>query len=107
MRIALAHNFVPLVVPIFPDMSVGAAFCTRAVGAGSHAFGSFADVTHEVDVLVPSLGGTLLRKVSREHLPDLFTALSQGFGDTGVITRLAVQLRSARPFVQMRYRRFR
>ena len=97
---------MPLIVPSVPDLSLGAAFATRAVAANSHAHGTFVDAVDHVDVLVGAEGGALLSGVSRSHEPALFNALSEGFGRVGIITKLALRLRQAEPFVRLRYLHF-
>ena len=100
-RVAIAHGVVPEVVLEFPGITVGGAVCGGGIESSSHKFGSFVDTVEEMDVLTGD--GNLHRNLTRDSEPDLFYALSTSFGTIGVITRVAIRVVRAAPFIHVRY----
>ena len=100
-RAALARGWIPAVVPEFPGITAGGAFSGGGIESTSHRAGSVADTVAELDIITGD--GRYLTRVSRDHHPDLFAAAATGFGTVGVITRLALRLDPAPPYVAVSY----
>jgi len=103
-RVALAHGVVPQVMLEFPGITAGGAVSGGGIESSSHKYGSFHDTVEDMDVLVAS--GELLRGVSRGNHADLFHALATSYGTQGIITRIAVRVEPAAPYVHVRYLHF-
>ena len=101
---ALAYGVVPQVVLEFPGITVGGALSGGALESSSARYGHFFDTIDHVDVLTGD--GTLERNVSRTHKTELFYALNASYGTCGLLTRVAVRLTRASPFVRVRYLHF-
>ena len=100
-RTAMAYGVVPQVVLEFPGITVGGAVCGGGIESSSHKFGSFVDTVVEMDILTGD--GYFHKNVSRESDPDLFYAMATSFGTIGVITRVAIRVIQASPYVHVRY----
>lgn len=100
-RQALARGWVPAVVPEFPGITAGGAFSGGGIESTSHRAGSVLDTVVEFDVITGD--GAFIQGVSRSHHPDLFASAATGFGSLGVITRLALRIERAPPFVTVSY----
>lgn len=103
-RVCLAHGVVPQVMLEFPGITAGGAVSGGGIESSSHKYGSFFDTIAECDVLAAD--GGLLRGVSRRHERDLFESLNASYGTQGIITRLAVRVERATPYVHVRYLHF-
>mmetsp|Transcript_64830 Transcript_64830/g.107781 ORF Transcript_64830/g.107781 Transcript_64830/m.107781 type:complete len:191 (-) Transcript_64830:645-1217(-) len=105
VRVALAHNVLPQVVLEFPGITAGGALGGGAIESSSFRFGTFFDTVQEVDVLLGN-SGEFHEKVSRTHMPDLFHCLNASYGSQAIVTRLALRVVPAAPYVHVRYLHF-
>lgn len=99
--IATAHGVVPQVVLEFPGITAGGALSGGGIESSSHRYGSFFDTIEEIDVITGD--GNFLSSVSRTNFPDLFHSLCTSFGTQGIVTRIAVRIHEAKPFVHVHY----
>jgi len=77
------------VVPGTMRSTVGGAFACDIHGKNHHVQGSFASTVSEIEIITAD-GQT--RECSRVVNPELFWATAGGLGQTGIITKLTIQL---------------
>jgi cytokinin dehydrogenase len=88
----LQKGFVPRVLPLNLDISVGGLISAGGIGANSHQYGPLVSQVAELRV-VTSAGG--LSNCSATVEPDLFFAILAGLGRCGIIARASIKLRPA------------
>ncbi|MCW8385266.1 FAD-binding oxidoreductase [Fluoribacter dumoffii] len=99
----LVHpNFIPPVLPGTVHTTVAGAIAHDVHGKNNHQEGSFGHHLIEFELVIGSEKFTC----SREKNSDLFHATIAGLGLTGIITRVALRLKEAPPFVQAQHRQF-
>lgn len=95
-----AHNLVPLVVMEFPGITVGGGFSGTSGESSSFRHGFFDATVNWIEMVLPNGEITTASKTSQ---PDLFWGVASAFGTLGVVTLLEVQLRPAKPLVELKY----
>lgn len=96
----LKHGLLPPVVMEFPGITVGGGFSGTSGESSSFRHGAFEVTVNEIEVVLPD--GEIVR-ASKTVKPELFWGAASAFGTLGVVTLLEVQLRDAKPYVEMRY----
>lgn len=100
----LKHGLVPLVVMEFPGITVGGGFSGTSGESSSFRYGPFEATVNWIEIVLPT--GDIAR-ASKTEKPDLFWGAASAFGTLGVVTLLEVQLRDAKPYVELTYRHIR
>lgn len=95
-----AHHLVPLVVMEFPGITVGGGFSGTSGESSSFRHGFFDATVNWIEFILPN--GEITR-ASKTDRTDLFWGAASAFGTLGVVTMLEVQLRPAKPFIELRY----
>lgn len=101
----LPHGLVPLVVPELKTITIGGAVAGCSIESMSWKVGGFHDTCLEYEVITAS-GDILLCTPDNEHRL-LFQMLHGTFGTLGILSRLKFKLVPARPFVKVRYEKYR
>lgn len=98
----LKAGLVPLVVMEFPGITVGGGFSGTSGESSSFRYGAFDATINWIEIV---LGNGDVTKASRttSEKTDLFWGAASAFGTLGVVTLLEVQLREAKPYVQLTY----
>ncbi len=89
LRFCVPRGFFLPVTPGTQFVSLGGALASNVHGKNHHRTGSIEHFVSEAEIATPS--GVLT--CSREQNPDLFRATLGGYGLTGMITRVRLQLR--------------
>lgn len=97
---ANGYNLVPLVVMEFPGITVGGGFSGTSGESSSFRHGFFDATVNWVEMVLSNGEVTTASKTTH---PDLFWGAASAFGTLGVVTLLEVQLRPARPLVELSY----
>jgi delta24-sterol reductase len=101
---AYEHMLVPLVVMEFPGITVGGGFSGTSGESSSFRYGPFDATVNWIEIVLPSgKVAKASRMPSEDSKTDLFWAAASAFGTLGVVTLLEVQLRDAKPYVQLTY----
>lgn len=100
VQATLAHGLVPLVVMEFPGITVGGGFSGTSGESSSFRHGFFDATVNWIEIVLPT---GEVRIADKRHDPELFWGAASAFGTLGVVTLLEVQLRPAKPFVELRY----
>ena len=100
----LPHGLVPAVVPELEGITVGGAVAGCAVESASFRYGGFHDTCLEYEA-VTGTGDVVT--CSPEHEPFVFGMLHGSYGTLAILTRVALALVPAEPFVHVEYRRYR
>ncbi|KAI6090319.1 FAD-binding domain-containing protein [Hypoxylon rubiginosum] len=95
---AMARGLVPLVVMEFPGITVGGGFSGSAGESSSCRHGPFDSTVNWIEIVLPDGD---VAKASKTERSDLFWGAASAFGTLGVVTLLEVQLRDAKPFVEL------
>ncbi|KAL2257855.1 hypothetical protein VTK26DRAFT_9079 [Humicola hyalothermophila] len=101
LRVTLTHGLMPLVVMEFPGITVGGGFSGTSGESNSFRYGPFDATVNWIEIVLPSGEVATASKTER---PDLFWGAASAFGTLGIVTLLEVQLRDARPYVELTYR---
>ncbi|KAK0653101.1 hypothetical protein B0T16DRAFT_407430 [Cercophora newfieldiana] len=96
----LSHGLVPLIVMEFPGITVGGGFSGTSGESSSFRYGVFDATVNWIEIVLPN--GEVVQ-ASKTEKPDLFWGAASAFGTLGVITLLEIQLRDAKPFVELTY----
>lgn len=94
------HGLVPLVVMEFPGITVGGGFSGTSGESSSFRHGFFDATVNWIEMVLPNGEVTTASKTSQ---PDLFWGAASSFGTLGVVTLLEVQLRPAKPLIELQY----
>ncbi|KAJ5550430.1 hypothetical protein N7461_005128 [Penicillium sp. DV-2018c] len=104
------HGLVPLVVPEFPNISVGGAFSGTSGESSSFREGYFENTVNWIEIV---LGDGQVVKAYNDRVnthsdpgdkrSDLFWGAASSFGTMGVVTLLEVRLKKAQPLVELQY----
>ncbi|KAH6654456.1 FAD binding domain protein [Truncatella angustata] len=103
VQATLEHSLVPLVVMEFPNITVGGGFSGSSGESSSFRYGPFDSIINSIEIVVPS---GEIEWASKTAKPDLFWGAASGFGTLGIVTLLEVQLRDAKPYVELTYHMF-
>lgn len=95
---SMRSSLVPLVVMEFPNITVGGGFSGSAGESSSFRHGPFDSIINWIEIVLPS---GEIQRASKTEKPDLFWGAASGFGTLGVVTLLEVQLRDAKPWVEL------
>jgi cytokinin dehydrogenase len=95
-----AHGLVPMVIPYFPELTVGGVLSIGGIGGNSHLNGTINSNVHELEVVT---GRGDLLKCSATQESDLYEACLSGLGRCGVITSATLNLRPFKPNVKSFY----
>ncbi|RMD39323.1 hypothetical protein DV735_g5809, partial [Chaetothyriales sp. CBS 134920] len=95
-------GLVPLVVMEFPGITVGGGFSGTSGESSSFRYGAFDTTINWIEIVLPSGDITRASRTTSENT-DLFWGAASAFGTLGVVTLLEVQLREAKPYVQLAY----
>lgn len=101
----LPLGFVPKLVPELSTITIGGAVAGCSVESTSFKFGGFHDTCREYEVVTTS--GDVLRCTPHGENSLLFQMMHGSFGTLGVLTKLQLALMPAKPFVHVRYERYR
>lgn len=99
--IAIAHGYIPQIVPEFPGITVGGAIGGVAGESTGHKYGLFHNTIESMDVITGD--GVLHRNISRTNKSDLFMAMCGSYGTQGILVRAAIRLMPAPKFVKTDY----
>lgn len=94
------HGLVPLVVMEFPGITVGGGFSGTSGESSSFRHGFFDASVNWIEMVLPN---GEITTASKTNQPDLFWGAASSFGTLGVVTLLEVQLRPAKPLIELRY----
>ena len=97
---AAPHGFLPKVVPLNLDLTVGGLLSVAGVGATSHRFGCAVSCVAELEVVTGD-GRRVTCSETRE--PAVYQALLGGLGRAGIIASADVELRPFKPRVRTFY----
>jgi len=100
----LPHGLVPAVVPELEGITVGGGVAGCAVESASFRYGGFHDTCLEYEAVT---GTGEVVTCSPEHEPAVFGMLHGSYGTLAILTRVALALVPAEPFVHVEYRRYR
>jgi FAD/FMN-containing dehydrogenase len=99
--IAIAHGFLPQIVPEFPGITVGGAIGGVAGESTGHKYGLFHNTIESMDVITGD--GIFHENVSRSHESDLFMAMCGSYGTQGILVRASIRLVLAPKYVRTDY----
>lgn len=98
----LKADLVPLLVMEFPGITVGGGFSGTSGESSSFRYGAFEATINWIEIVLPNGDVTVASRTTGEKT-DLFWGAASAFGTLGVVTLLEVQLREAKPYVQLTY----
>lgn len=98
----LKAGLVPLVVMEFPGITVGGGFSGTSGESSSFRYGAFDATINWIEIVLPNGDVTKASRTTNEKT-DLFWGAASAFGTLGVVTLLEVQLREAKPYVELTY----
>ncbi|KAB5513138.1 hypothetical protein GE09DRAFT_1295367 [Coniochaeta sp. 2T2.1] len=98
----LKAGLVPLVVMEFPGITVGGGFSGTSGESSSCRHGPFEATINWIEIVLPN-GDIANASRTTGEKADLFWGAASAFGTLGVVTLLEVQLRDAKPYVQLTY----
>ena len=93
---------IPLVVMEFPGITVGGGFSGTSGESSSFRYGPFEATINWIEIVLPNGHVAKASRITGEKT-DLFWGAASAFGTLGVVTLLEVQLRDAKPYVQLTY----
>ncbi|RBR09156.1 uncharacterized protein FIESC28_10006 [Fusarium coffeatum] len=96
----LPHGLVPLVVMEFLAITVGGGFSGTSGESSSFRYGAFDATINSIEIILAD--GTVSNP-SKYDRQDLFWGAASGFGTLGVVTLLEMQLKDAKPFVELNF----
>jgi FAD/FMN-containing dehydrogenase len=99
--IAIAHGYIPQMVPEFPGITVGGAIGGAAGESTGHRYGVFHNTVESMDVITGD--GILHKDVSRTHKSDLFMAVCCSYGTQGVLVRASIRVMPAPNYIRLQY----
>ena len=99
--IAIAHGYIPQIVPEFPGITVGGAVGGVAGESTGHKYGLFHNTIDSMDVITGD--GVLHKNISRTNKSDLFMAMCGSYGTQGILVRASIRLVPAPKFVRTEY----
>ena len=99
----LAVGVMPKVVPEFETFTMAGLVNGLGIETSSHRHGVFPASVTELEVV---LGNGEVVEASARECADLLACLPGSYGTLGIVTRLTLQLRDAKPFIRSRYRHF-
>ena len=102
-KATLPYGFVPAVVPELETFTVGGLIGGLGIETSAHRFGIFPMNVPWFDAVLGN--GDVVRCDERQNA-ELFRTLPGSYGTLGVVTRAAIQLVPAKPFVHSRYYHF-
>ena len=97
---ASPHGFLPKVVPLNLDLTVGGLLSVAGVGATSHRFGCAVSCVAELEVVTGD-GRRVTCSETRE--PAVYQAVLGGLGRAGIIASADIELRPFKPRVRTFY----
>ncbi|RBR08334.1 uncharacterized protein FIESC28_10280 [Fusarium coffeatum] len=97
----LPYGLVPLVVMEFLAITVGGGFSGTSGESSSFRYGALDSTVYWIQIILAD--GTIEAAYKKDKV-DLFWGATSGFGTFGVVTLLEVQLKDAKPFVELRYK---
>lgn len=90
LRETLKHGVTPVVVPEFPNITVGGAISGGALESSSHQHGQFFDSVLEIECLTPEP-----YTASSKENADLFYAVSASYNTVALLTKVKIRLEPA------------
>ena len=102
-KAAIAHGYVPPVVPELKTITIGGAIVGIGIESSSHKFGLVHEMVEEMEVLLAD--GSIV-SCSRKENSDLFFALPNSYGTLGYVIKVRVPLVKAAPYVLVRHEKF-
>ena len=102
-REASAAGLMPKVVPEFETFTVSGLVNGLGIETSSHRHGVFPASALSLEVVLGN--GEVIEASAQEH-KDLLSQLPGSYGTLGVVTRVTLQVRDAKPFIRSRYRHF-
>lgn len=103
VKATIKEGLVPLVVMEFPNITVGGGFSGSSGESSSFRHGPFDSTVNWIEIVLPN---GEIKEASKTENTDVFWGAASGFGTLGVVTLLEVQLREAKPFVELAYQPF-
>jgi FAD/FMN-containing dehydrogenase len=100
----LPFGLAPLVVPQLKTITLGGAVTGLGIESTSFRNGLPHESVLEMDILTGS--GEIVTASPEQH-PDLFHAFPNSYGTLGYSVRLRIELEQVKPFVALKYLRFR
>jgi FAD/FMN-containing dehydrogenase len=98
----LKEGLLPKVVPELVGITVGGAVAGCSVESMSWRYGGFHDTCRSYEIV----DGTGTRRVvSPTERPDLFHMVHGSYGTLAILTKLELELVSAKPYVHLEYRK--
>lgn len=94
------YSLLPRVLTNNLGVTIGGTLSMAGIGVASFRYGSQGDNVVEMDVVT---GAGEIETVSPEKNPDLFWATIAGLGQTAIITRARLKLRTCKPMTRTYY----
>ncbi len=101
---ALRRGCLPAVVPELKTITVGGALTGVGIESSSFRYGFVHETAVEMDILLPD-GRIVTCRPDNEHR-DLFFGFANSYGTLGYVIRARIRVVRAKPFVELRHRRF-
>lgn len=101
---ALEHGCLPAVVPELKTITVGGALTGVGIESSSFRHGFVHETAVEMDILLPD-GRIVLCRPDNENRA-LFHGFANSYGTLGYVIRARIRLVRAKPYVELRHRRF-
>ncbi len=100
---ALEKGMMVPVIPEFKGITVGGAIMGGGMESSSHRYGLFSDNCLAYEILLGD--GSIVRASPDEHA-DLFYGIVGSYGSLGVLLAIELRLIPAKPWIQLKYRKF-
>ncbi|HJV34983.1 FAD-binding oxidoreductase [Geomonas sp.] len=100
----LKHGLLPAVVPELKSITIGGAMAGGAIESSSFRHGLVHETVSEMDVLTGA-GDVIHCSRTNQH-KDLFFGFPNTYGTLGYALKLTVKLVRAKPYVELRHRKF-
>ncbi len=101
---ALEAGCLPAVVPELKTITVGGALTGVGIESSSFRYGFVHETAVELDILLPD-GRLVLCRPDNKHRA-LFYGFANSYGTLGYVIRARIKIVRAKPFVELRHRRF-
>lgn len=105
VRATMEFGLAPIVVPELKTITIGGAVSGCSIESMSFVYGGFHDTCLEYEVVTAD--GTVLHCTPDNQNKLVFQMVHGTFGTLGILTRLKFRLVPAKPFVHIRYEKYR
>ncbi len=104
VKATMKHGLIPYTVPELKGITIGGAVSGCSIESMSYKYGGFHDSCLQYEVVT---GTGEIVTCSPEVNPELFHMLHGSYGTLGLLTKLKFKLMPAKPYVRMRYLKYR